>query len=54
MSKALSSKGQSASWSSQQKNVIRIFDLMAEDDEELSLLRSALLAPVGRGKSQRS
>ena len=38
MSKALTSKGQSTSWSAQQKNVVRIFDLMAEQDEELSLL----------------
>ena len=38
MSKAVTSKGQSASWSAQQKNVIRIFDLFADDDEELSLL----------------
>ena len=38
MSKALSSKGQSTSWNAQQKNVVRIFDLMAEQDEELALL----------------
>jgi hypothetical protein len=38
MSKALSSKGQSASWSAQQKNVVRIFDLFAEQDDELSTL----------------
>ena len=38
MSKALSSKGQSTSWNAQQKNVVRIFDLTAEQDEELALL----------------
>ena len=37
-SKALSSKGHSQSWSSQQRNVVRIFNLMAEQDEKLSLL----------------
>ena len=33
---ALSSKGQSASWNAQQKNVVRIFDIFAEQDDELS------------------
>ena len=38
MSKALPSKGFSPSWNSQQKNVVRIFNLMAAVDEELSQL----------------
>lgn len=38
MSKALSAKGQSASWSAQQKNVVRIFNLMAANDDDLMLL----------------
>ena len=41
MSKALPSKGFSASWSTQQKNVVRIFNLMAAVDEELSQLDQA-------------
>lgn len=36
--KSLSSKGMSQSWSSQQKNVVRIFDLFAEQDDELQAL----------------
>ena len=38
LSKSLSAKGVSASWTGQQRNVVRIFDLFAEQDEELSTL----------------
>ena len=50
MSKALPSKGFSPSWNSQQKNVVRIFNLMAAVDEELSQLDALdRLAHVQRG-----
>ena len=36
LSKAIGAQGASVSWSSQKKNVVRIFNLFIEQDEELS------------------